>query len=112
MVKKKRKRIIRAVMTLFIILYFITWAFGVPAIHNRVASDVTLAWEQKLEVGNVDARPVKPSCRFGVAIAIFPGLIVSRDDSQASSTGAESGWSIYLWYGFGIKRIFFYGAMA
>ena len=110
--KKKRKRIITTVVTFLLILYFITWAFGVPAIHNRAASDVIFAWEQKLEFGNVDARPVKPSCRFGVAFAIFPGLIVSRYDSQTSSTGAESGWSIYLWYGLGIKRIFFYGDMA
>ena len=69
-------------------------------------------WEQKSQGKVVDVKPIKPRCHFGPAFAVFPGLIVCREDWQTSSTGAEWGWSLYLWYGSGMKRLWFRGAMA
>ena len=108
--KNTRKQWVIGVVVLGV-LYFVTWAFGVPAIHNDVASRVMSAWEQKLE-GTVDPKPVKLRCQFGPAFAIFPGLIVSRTHWRTSSTGAESGWSLHLWYGFGVMRLWFLGAVS
>ena len=109
---KTKKWIIGLVTGVLFVLYLLTWTFGVPAIHNQAASSVIAAWEQKLEGKTVDIKPIKPRCRFGPAFAIFPGLIVSRLDCQTSSTGAEWGWSLYLWYGCGMKRLWFRGAMS
>ena len=109
---KTRRWIIGVVAALFLVLYVLTWTCGVPAIHNQAASAVVSAWERKLEGKIVDIKPIKPRCRFGPAFAIFPGLIVCRLDYQTSSTGAECGWSLNFWYGFGMKRLWFRGVMA
>jgi len=109
---KTKKWLIGVVATSFVGLHLLTWALGVPAIHNRAVSAVVVAWELKHEGKIVDIKPVRPRCRFGPAFAISPCLIVSRLSCQTSSTGAEWGWSLYLWYGFGVKRLWFRGAMA
>ena len=109
---KTKRWIIGVVGTSFVVLHLLTWAFGVPAIHNQAVSAVVVAWEQKHEGKIVDIKPIKPRCQFGPAFAVFPCLIASRLACQTSSTGAESGWSLYLWYGFGVKRLWFRGAMA
>ena len=41
-----------------------------------------------------------------------PGLIVSRLECCTHREGGEWGWSLYLWYGGGPKRLLFKGAMA
>lgn len=109
---KTKRWTIAVAGTCFVVLLLLTWTFGVPAIHNQAVSAVVVAWELKHEGKIVDIKPVKPRCRFGPAFAISPCLIVSRLSCQTSSTGAERGWSLYLWYGFGVKRLWFRGAMA
>lgn len=109
--KKASNLIVATVVAVLLGLYLITWAGGVSDIHNRIASGVVAAWERRL-AGEVDIKPIKPQSRFGVAFAIFPGLIVSQHSWTTSSTGGESGWSLYLWYGVGTKRLWFRGVVA
>ena len=108
---KPERWLMGVVAALFILSYLITWVFGIPAIYSQTASNVA-AWQQTLEGQAVDIKPIKPYHRFGPAFAVFPGLIVCKQEWQVSSTGGEWGWSLYLWYGSGIKRLFFRGVVS
>jgi hypothetical protein len=111
MMTKKRRWILGVVGALLLVLYLITWALGVPAMHNEVASQLVLAWRQTQDPTRAHPKTVQPRCEFGPAFAVFPGLIVSQAHWQTSPEAGERGWSLYLWYGFGMKRLWFRGAM-
>ena len=88
---------------LLLTAYAATWAFGVPAaqVHDqRIAAG---RWSHNRAAG-YDVHET-PSVSVVAGFPIIPGLIVSYQYIEIGPLDAWQGWTLHLWYGWGVAEL-------
>lgn len=108
---------LRVAGAVLVILYLVTWAFGVPCVLSGEAARAARAYGAAREYvaareyGAVSARQglevreVHPQIRFDFALPILPGVMLVKHGYQAANLSGERGWSVFAWWGAGNAKL-------
>src|SRR5581483_2492451 len=91
-------RLRRAAWLLVALLYFVTWAFGVPAVQSRYSQDeISLYKRLEAKSHGPEWKPF-PTIRTQFALPILPGTILCFHEYVVAGLWGWGGWSLHLWY--------------
>jgi hypothetical protein len=84
--------------------YLITWVFGIPATETRDTRLTIARWSHNKALG----REVhdSPTVQDVAALPIAPGLILSYHAFVTGPLDGWEGWTLHLWYGWGVIELY------
>ncbi len=107
--KAKRKLGWRSLVAVLLALYLLTWMFGAPAVQTAETRITVLRYKMIASVSPTLAKdPNFPAFATHAAFPVLPGVILLRQDGAAANLDGYGAWVVYVWYGFGSKRLLSY----
>lgn len=90
-----------------VVLYVVTWIWGVPAVHTAIASNTIAAYRAAAQKPRASEHigPSHPSVRFRATLVPLPFVVASYHESRVGRLMGWGGITVWLWWPGGIKRI-------
>lgn len=99
----------RHLFAFLLALYAISWIFGAPAVQTAETRITISRYKAIASVSPTLAKdPNFPAFATHAAFPILPGVILLRQDGAAANLDGYGAWVVYVWYGFGSKRLMSY----
>lgn len=95
----------RWLLVIIVILYILTWVFGVPAVQTANNAEAVDSYKQGMKHGYPQHWEVYPLIRTSAAFPLLPGLVVSYHEYQVAGRAGWGGWDVHIWYIVGVKEI-------
>jgi hypothetical protein len=96
-------KIFMAVAAILLLLYAGTWALGVPRVRSDLRAYAASKWEGLRKSAAVQVG--YPKFRIKACYAVLPGIIVCHYDLLLQPEAGEITRCVYLWYGFGVRKV-------
>jgi len=97
-------RWVRAFLYTFVVLFFLTWIFGAPAVQSSLHEKAIGCY---LSAQKFENRATSPYVMTEVCFPVFPGILLSYHEYQVASLSGLGAWYVHVWYVTGTKSFAF-----
>lgn len=102
------KVIRRAALAAVLSLYFLTWAYGVPAVTTQLFRSDIDSYKHSNLLGDPYYREHYPVVKLSFGVPLLPGIVLVYYESQLGGQSGAGGWHVFAWWGSGQKRLAYY----
>ncbi|OGF58645.1 MAG: hypothetical protein A2Y62_20155 [Candidatus Fischerbacteria bacterium RBG_13_37_8] len=81
-----------------IILFFVTWLIGVPAVYNSQSKWAIEEFNTRINKSKLPAYTIYPTVKTYIAFPVLPFIIVSYHEYVIAPLYGQGGWYIHFWY--------------
>jgi hypothetical protein len=98
----------RATLAAVLGLYFLTWAYGVPAVSTQLFRSSIDTYRHSHLLSDPYYREHYPFVKHSFGVPLLPGIVLVYYESQLGGQSGAGGWHVFAWWGSGQKRLAYY----